>query len=209
MKGKFITFEGIDGSGKTTQVNKFLKALESKGIAYKFFREPGGTRIGENLREFLLDNKNNDMKPVTELLLYCASRAQLVPEIIDNLEKGLWVVCDRFIDSTLCYQGYGRGLDKDFIRKANEFVCSGKFPDVTFYIKIDYKTSIDRQSARNGKKDRLENEESDFFYRLIDGFDYIAREYNERISVIDGSLTEEEVFNDVLSQLRIKTGVNL
>ena len=173
-KGLFITFEGIDGSGKTTQVTEFIRRLKSASIPFLLFREPGGTKIGEKVREILLDKSNTGMKPITELFLYSASRYQLTCQsIIPALESGKVVICDRFYDSTTAYQGYARGIDLSFIERLNSVATESLVPNLTFILDISL---FEREKRIGGKDlDRLEQEDIEFQKRVREGFFAIAK----------------------------------
>ncbi|HCL00285.1 MAG TPA: dTMP kinase [Candidatus Marinimicrobia bacterium] len=185
-KGLFVTFEGIDGSGKTTQVNELIRRLAKEGIPYLLYREPGGTDIGEKIRDILLDKNHSSMLPITELLLYSASRYQLtVNSILPALNKGKVVICDRFYDSTTAYQGYGRGIDLDFIHRLNCVATKSLKPDLTFILDI----SLEERKNRLGEKvlDRLEQENLEFHKRVRKGFIQMANHEPERMVLIDGN----------------------
>lgn len=200
-----ISFEGLDGCGKSTQIDKTLNILQSSGKKVKVLREPGGNTVSEKIRGLLLDLDNNSMKPETEMLLYIASRAQLVREDISRLlEDGCVVILDRFIDSTTAYQGYGRGLDLETIRVLNLFATeNGKYiPDITFFLDIETEKSLSRVTSRGEEINRMESEDIDFFDRVRKGFLEISRRNPERFSVIDASGTVEEVFGRISDVLR-------
>jgi dTMP kinase len=185
-KGVFLTFEGIDGSGKTTQVNKFIQRLKLEGILFLLLREPGGTKIGEKIRDILLDKDNMEIFPVAELLLYSASRYQLTKQlVIPALESGKVVVCDRFYDSTTTYQGYARGIDLSFIEQLNLFVTESTKPDLTFILDVP----LSERNRRVEKKDldRLEQESIDFQKKVREGFFSIAKKEPNRVILIDGT----------------------
>ena len=151
----FISFEGIDGSGKSTQAKLLIERLNSNSIETCFVREPGGTKISEEIRKILLDDRAEEMSSRTEALLMCASRAQLTKNIImPELKSGKWVIADRYSDSTLAYQGGGRGIDLDWLVKLNEFATFGTQPDVTFYIDVDSDIGLQRRNSISG--DRIE-----------------------------------------------------
>ncbi|PID28873.1 MAG: dTMP kinase [Candidatus Cloacimonadota bacterium] len=209
-KGLFISFEGIDGSGKTTQILKLTKTFDLLNIKYKIYREPGGTDIGEKIRDILLD-KSSNLSERSELLLYLASRSQLCEKIEEDLSNGYFVICDRFIDSTLAYQGFGRGLDLEAIDYLNRYSTKGYeiVPNLTFYIKIDLETSNKRQSIRGGEKDRIELEKSGFFNRVISGFNKIAEKNVDRVEQIDGTLTESQIYETIKASLSERLGVKL
>ena len=192
QKGLFITFEGIDGSGKTTQINHFIERLGQRGIAYKFVREPGGTPIGEKIRAILLDVSHREMCGETEILLYSASRFQLTEQLIrPALASGKIVVCDRFYDSTTAYQGYGRGINLEFVRRLNAFATRSLQPDLTFLLDVSLEKRTDR--IRQKTKDRLEKEHNDFQARVRKGFLEIAAKEKDRWIVIDGGADIESI----------------
>ena len=201
-KGILITFEGIDGSGKTTQINALLQRLQEAGMSYRLFREPGGTEIGEKIRDILLDKKNENMLNVTELLLYSASRYQLtVSEIIPALEAGNVVICDRFYDSTTAYQGYGRGIDLEFIYRLNDIATNSVTPDKTFILDID----LEERRKRLGKKnlDRLERETLEFHRKVRMGFLEMAEQNPERFVVLDGNQAPDELSKKIWNVIKI------
>jgi len=202
-KGLLVTFEGIDGSGKTTQIRKFIEKLEQSAIPFILVREPGGTEIGEKVRDILLDISNKEMFGETELLLYSASRFQLTCQtIIPALEEGKVVVCDRFYDSTTAYQGFGRGIDPEFIRRLNGFATQSLAPDLTIVLDV----SLDERMHRIHSKDmdRLETEHSSFQQKVRDGFRKIAEQESQRAVLIDGALPVEEISEIVWSQFEKK-----
>ncbi|MCH7760206.1 dTMP kinase [candidate division TA06 bacterium] len=193
--GFFITFEGIEGSGKTTQAENLNRTLLKKGYSTLFTREPGGTEISEKIRAVLLDRANTDMFPLTELLLYLASRAQLVHEaIFPALEEGMIVLSDRFADSTLAYQGGGRGIDRRRIQSLNTLLLGGRKPDLTFLFDLPPEEGL----QRGGKKDRMEMEQETFYRKVRDAYRRIARENPERVRVINGRQEESVIEREVL-----------
>lgn len=205
-KGKFITFEGGEGCGKSTQVQRLKAALERKGISVLLTREPGGTRLAEQIRSLLKDEAEDPPCDRAELLLFLAARAQLVKNVIrPALAAGTWVVSDRFSDSTLAYQGYGRGLSLDVIRAANDFACEGLKPDRTILLDVDPVTSQARMRGReastNTKADRIERAGDDFHARLRKGFLELAAAEPSRIVTIDASGTEDDVWERVWKSL--------
>jgi dTMP kinase len=198
MKGILITFEGIDYSGKTTQVKKLVSYLRRKGYKVILLREPGGEKVSESIRQVLLASKNSGMNPVTELLLYIASRAQLVSKIIlPALKQGKLVICDRFYDSTLAYQGYGRGLDKKKIEYLNKISTLGVKPELTILIDIPIRVFVERMRKNDKKKDRIEKEKIGFYKKVREGYLKIARGEKKRLKVIDGSCEIDEVWSEV------------
>lgn len=195
MKGTFITFEGIDGSGKTTQAQRLHQYLREKGHPCLFTREPGGTDISEKIRQLLLDRDNQAMHPLTELLLYSAARAQHVEELIKPaLQRGEVVICSRFSDSTLAYQGKGRTITDSFVREVSSIATSGLEPDLTFLVDLDPQESLKR-SERN---DRIEQEELDFYRRVREGYLKLAEEEPKRIRLLDGGRSVEELHAEVV-----------
>lgn len=189
--GLFITLEGTDGVGKTTQMGLLKDFLEDNGYTVYVTREPGGTSISEKLREILLDKNNSEMTDITEMMIYAASRAQLVSEkIVPALERGEVVICDRFVDSSVAYQGYGRGLG-DVVQMVNGYATGGLEPDVTFFLDLDPEAG----RARIGKdvQDRLEQEKREFFYKVYEGYGDLCRKYPERLVRIDASRSIDEI----------------
>ena len=186
MKGKFIVFEGIDGCGKTTQINEISKWLPSSGLIDKdsrliTTREPGGSILGKKLRELILDNDEN-IKPssLAELLLYSADRAEHISKIISPaLKNNDWVMSDRFTDSTLAYQGYGRNINLEIIKNIESIVCQGEYPDLTFFLEISPEESIFRR--KNEIPDRIESEGINFLEKVNEGFKLIAKEKNWKV----------------------------
>ncbi len=186
--GTFITFEGIDGCGKSTQLELFSLYLSERGIRYELIREPGGTVIGEKIREILLDKMNTGMSAETELLLFEASRSQIVREIIlPALREGAVVICDRFSDSTTAYQGYGRGIDIGSVKALNDYATSGLKPDITFLFDISAEAASRRMGIRERESDRLDSESREFAGRVRNGYIKLAEEEPERVRMIDAS----------------------
>lgn len=197
MKGKLIVIEGPDGSGKSTQINIMKKYLEDKGFDVIETREPGGTKIGEKIRDIILDRENTEMDPVCEALLYAASRAQHVAEVIKPaIEKGKIVICTRYIHSSLVYQGIGRGLGVDMVSTINTAAIQGMMPDVTLLFDIDPEIGIKRK-IDDGKADRLELEDIKFHKKVYNGYKEIASIYKD-IKVIDASRSIDEIQKSVL-----------
>ena len=195
-KGFFITVEGTDGSGKTTQFKLMANYLREKGFDVITIREPGGTPIGEKIRSIILDPENAEMKDMTELILYTASRAQLSKEVIEPaLATGKLVLCDRFIDSSIAYQGYGRGLSIEFIKEINETATGRLLPDLTFFFDLAPEHALTRIK---GDSDRLEKQSMDFHKRVYEGYLQIWKWNSERVKRIDCTGTINEVFNEVI-----------
>ena len=201
QNGLFITFEGGDGVGKSTQIRFLKELLIAHGHEVVCLREPGGTLIGEQLRKILLNPQNSDIACQTELLLYEAARAQLVAEVIKPaLERGAVVISDRFFDSTVAYQAYGRGLSFDFTRAANEFASQGLVPSRTILLTVDGEVSKKRANGR-GVSDRIESAGDAFHERVRQGFTELAASEPSRIEVIEASGTFEEVSRRIVCAL--------
>lgn len=195
--GLFITTEGTDGSGKTTQIRLMEAYLREKGYEVVVTREPGGTGIGEKIRSLILAPENTEMSEATEMLLYASARAQLVNELIKPaIKAGRIVICDRFVDSSYAYQGFGRGIDLRTIEGINEVALNGIKPDLTFFFDIDPKAALLRRIATTGA-DRIEKEAFDFHVRVYNGYRDLARIYTERIKTIDANRSVEEIFEEV------------
>lgn len=186
LPGVFITFEGGEGAGKTTHINFLARALRSQGREVVCLREPGGTAIGEDLRAVVLDPANVDMADETELLVYEAARAQIVHQVIaPALSRGAVVLCDRFYDSTVAYQAYGRGLSRTFVEQANEFACQGIHPHRTLLLETASPASVGLERAtHHGQADRMEQAGLDFHTRVNQAFHDIAQAEPERMRVI-------------------------
>lgn len=200
-KGIFITFEGLDGSGKTTQIERLHTFLKASGYDPLVTREPGGTKIGERIRDLILDNENAEMSPVTEMLLYAASRAQHVDEVIrPALRAGRIVISDRFTDSSIVYQGGGRGLG-DVVEKVNDFATKDCCPQITFLLKTDPYNSFARIDARSDKPDRIESEGASYQAAVFASYLELEKRYPKRIIGIDASGTIEAIHNEIKSRL--------
>ena len=186
MKGLFITFEGGECSGKTTIIKSVCAALEERGISYISTREPGGIDIAEQIRSIILDIKNTAMTEETEALLYAASRMQHLKErVVPAVERGDIVICDRFLDSSLAYQGYARGLGMESILKINHFALN-HLPDLTLFIDVKPEVALTRLANRN-KSDRLDLETLEFHQHVYEGYNAVCELYPERIKRIDGN----------------------
>ena len=198
----FITFEGLDFCGKSTQVKLLVKYLEEQNKTVKVIREPGGTAISEQVRNILLEKKNSEMFDETELLLFSSSRSQLVREvIIPDLQKGIILISDRFHDSTTAYQAYGRGLRKDFIKNLNSFVIENALPDITFFIDIPLE-EIEKRKAKVKKNelDRIEVSERNFYENVRMGYLKLADE-EKRFRVIDGLKSIEDIHKKIIKEI--------
>lgn len=199
MDGKFIVFEGPDGSGKTTIIKQVKTLLENKDYDISYYREPGGTKISEKIRSIIIDNDNSMMDAKTEALLFASSRAQLVAEkIIPDLKVGKIVICDRFVMSSLLYQGLGRSLGIDNVKLINDFATGGLKPDLTLFFNIDYKTALERKRA-NFSPDRLENEDFSFHKTIFDGYLKMADLYKDEIVKVDARKSIEDLTEDVIN----------
>ena len=194
----FITFEGSEGCGKTTQVQKLAERLARSGVTHLVTREPGGTPIGETIRELLqFAPHNSSMTPETELFLFEASRSQLVREIIKPaLERGICVIADRFFDSTTVYQGAARTLDRELIERLNTFAVGDCVPDVTFVLDVNAATAKSRMQGPR-KTDRMEQQPADFYERVREGYRALAKREPSRVVLIDGSRTADEIENEI------------
>ncbi len=206
-RGQFITFEGIDGCGKTTQLRNLARSLRERGREVDETVEPGGTAIGQQIRKTLLDPANTAIRPRTELLLYFASRAQNVDEVIrPALDRGHIVLCDRFTDSTLVYQGCGRGLDRGVVLDLDRIACRGLRPDITILIDIDLETSLARAKRRNERvgqsESRIDEESAAFHERVRRGYLALAAGEPDRFIVIEGRGGIGEVGSAIREALR-------
>lgn len=191
MKGKFITFEGSEGSGKSTQANLVARYLKRKKKRVLHIREPGGVKISEAIRKILLNVKNTGMTNACETLLYMAARSQVVEEmILPALKKGTIVLCDRFLDSTIVYQGYGNGVDRKFIRQIGKFATRGIVPDLTFLFDIETKKGL----SRTGRiKDRIERRSLSYHNRVRKGYLQLAKKEPKRIKLIKVNKSKEKI----------------
>jgi dTMP kinase len=203
----FITFEGIEGCGKTTQVKRFAKRLKGLGISLITTLEPGGTRIGKDIRQILLDSRNRNLSPLTELFLYAADRAQHVEELIKPaLDDGKWVICDRFFDATVAYQGIARGQDMELIGILNEEATQGIQPDITFLLDCPVHMGLNRALERNETQsqkgqDRFEREALDFHRAVREGYLELARKNQDRFVIIDTTLPKDEVEEKIFQHI--------
>jgi len=200
VKQKFITFEGPEGSGKSTIMKTVLETMQNEGIDVIATREPGGINISEKIRDIILDVKNTEMDERTEALLYAAARRQHIVEVIwPALKKGQVVLCDRFIDSSLAYQGFGRKLGLDTVLAVNEFAIESKMPDMTIFIDIPPSVGLNRVFSNHRDVDRLDLESIQFHNRVYEGYKALIKKYPERIKVVDGTQSIEAVIKDTLT----------
>ena len=197
-RGLFITFEGTDGAGKTRQIQRLSADLRQVGYDVCLTREPGGTPISEQIRSVLLDPDHSEMAVTTELLLYAASRAQHVSEVIKPaLEAGKVVISSRFADAMVVYQGYGRGVDLERIHHLNRIATDGVAPEVTFVLDLPVEVGLQRVRKSRGGFDRLEREEIEFHRRLREGYRALAKAEPQRLKVIDAEVSPERVYAQI------------
>ncbi len=204
----FITFEGLDFSGKTTQAKLLIERLAVSGRVVHFLREPGGTAISERIRDILLDKKYLEMGDTAELLLFSASRTQLVAEVIaPALKRGETIVCDRYYDSTTAYQSYGRGLNLVDVRLINKVATNGIVPDMTFLVDIPVE-EIERRKAKAGLAfDRMESSGKEFYWRVRNGYLEIARAEQQRFTILDGMLPVEEIHRTIWESVEKRVSI--
>jgi len=208
MSGKFITFEGPEGSGKSTQIRLLAEKLEAHGIEVCCTREPGGTATGEAIRNILQhDAVDEQLDERAELLLFTASRAQLMEQVIlPALERGVWVLCDRFIDSTMAYQGFARGMDIDTLDRINDFAIHGHRPDLTLLLDLEIERGFERLNHRYadnaGSADRFEREARDFHHRVRDGYHKLTKREPERFRIVNSDRPIEAVSDEIWNQIK-------
>ena len=196
IAGKLITFEGIDGSGKSTQIQLLEAEFEKSGISYKIYREPGGTKLSEKIRTILLDKENIELYSNAESLLFAAARAQLTAEQIKPaITKGEFVICDRFTDSTIAYQGYGRGLNINNLELINTIATDGLIPDITFILDIDTQKATERLKTVN--PDRMEAAGIDFLKKIRQGYCQIREQNQSRCIVINGEKPQKDISKEI------------
>ena len=201
----FITFEGPDGSGKTTQLDRLMPVLAGFGLDTVRTREPGGTDIGDQIRTVIMNMKNKSMHPRAEILLFCASRAQLVEELIrPSLAEGKLVLCDRYADSTMAYQGYGHGLDRDALTRLLAFATGGLRPDLTLLFDISAEAGLRRRLTNHEEWNRMDDYALQFHERVRNGYLAMAAAEPERWAVINADRTPDEIHADVVSVLTRK-----
>jgi len=205
-QGQFVSFEGIEGCGKTTQIALLSEVLTQRRIPHSVTREPGGTAVGEGIRKILLHSETMHLTAAAELLLFYASRSQNILEKIEpSLKKGEVVICDRFYHASMAYQGYGRGIPIDFIEKLTELVCGDRRPEITILLDIEPEVGLARARARNSKhvedEGRFEMEDIAFYSRIREGYLAPASRERDRIRVIPANRSIEEIHRDVLKTL--------
>ena len=207
-RGRFISFEGIEGCGKTTQINVLSEYLTRQSIPHTVTREPGGTAVGEGIRKILLHSETIHLTVAAELLLFFASRSQNIEEKIKPARnRGEMVICDRFYHASMAYQGFGRGIPVDFIEKLTDLVCGEQRPELTILLDIEPEIGLARARARNHKRaedeGRFEMEDIGFYTKIRNGYRELARRDSERIKVIDADRSIEEVHRDILRTLKL------
>jgi dTMP kinase len=206
---KFISFEGIDFSGKTTQIKLLENRLKKINENITILREPGGTIISEYIRDILLDNKLKEMSPICEVFLYSAARNQLVIEkITKELKAGNFVIADRYVDSTTAYQGFGRSLPVDLINTINKAATGGLMPSITFILDIDPLEIVERKKNRNIEMDRLESSGIEFYHRVCKGYHKIAELDSRRVKIIDAALTINQISDQIWEFVTAKINYN-
>lgn len=204
---RFISFEGIDFSGKSTQIELLKQYLEEKKFRVFFVREPGGTAISEKIRQILLDRHNSNLNARTEILLYSAARAQLVAEkIIPLLETGYFVIADRFVDSTTAYQGYGRQIGLEIVENINRAATFGMVPGITFYLELTAEESLRRLKESGRAADRLETAGIEFFKRVLEGYQRIAETNQDRYCIINAIQPIETIHQQIIKEVSTRMG---
>lgn len=200
--GLFITFEGCDGSGKTTAITRVDALLKEKQIDHIVTREPGGSRIAENIREIILNKAYTEEDAKTEALLYAASRRQhLVDIVLPALQKGKMVLSDRFLDSSLAYQGYARGLGIDEVYKINQFAIGSTMPDLTFFLNLSPEEGLKRIKTRQRESDRLDNEKLAFHQKVYEGYQIINQKFPDRIVIIDARKSPDDIAEEIVTRI--------
>ncbi|MDM5335937.1 dTMP kinase [Fictibacillus enclensis] len=206
MNGLFITIEGPDGSGKSTQIKKLAEFLLENSIPFILTREPGGTAVSDRIRSLILDPAHPEMADETEVLLYAASRAQHVKEkIVPALQEGKLVLCDRFVDASVAYQAYGLGIPVEDVTRINRFATGGLKPDRSYLIDVAPEIGRQRMVSRYSGEglDRIEQKELDYHERVRSGFQKIYEENRERFLLVDGNQTVDEVFDEIIKDIKL------
>lgn len=210
MSGLFITMEGTDGAGKTTQIKLLEKYFTDKGYKVICTREPGGTPISEKIREIIIDKNNAEMTDMTEALLYAAARAQHVDEVIlPALKEGDIIISDRFVDSSIVYQGFARSIGERLIKNINKYAVGDLEPDITFFLKLKPEDGLSRK-RQQAELDRLEAEKFSFHQRVYDGYVRLSKRCKDRIQVIDALKSVDEIHNEIIKgveKLMEKNGI--
>ncbi|MCB0282613.1 MAG: dTMP kinase [Calditrichae bacterium] len=202
LRKRFFSFEGIDFSGKSTQIDLLRKYFEQKGEKVYVLREPGGTVISEKIREILLDKKHFNMNERAEMLLFSAARVQLtVEKIIPVLKEGHFVIADRFVDSTTAYQGYGRGLEQEIIGYVNHFATLGLLPCMTFYLRLSPQEAAKRRLKNNLQTDRLEETGNNFFENVFKGYEMISANNPDRVVIIDAAQVIDDIHRQIIKRI--------
>ena len=206
----FITIEGPEGSGKTTVAKNVVEKLQEEGFKVLYTREPGGVGIAEKSRDIILDVNNTNLDPRSEALLYAASRRQhLVEKVIPALENGYIVICDRFVDSSLAYQGHARNIGIDEIYDINMFAINNKWPDITILLDVDPEVGLQRiMQNRQNEVNRLDLEGLNFHNKVHQGYQIIKEKYSDRITLVDGNKSKEEVFDEVYKIIKDRLNEN-
>lgn len=203
MNGKFITFEGPEGSGKTSVIKGVVEFLTNEGYRILTTREPGGNKIAESIRNIILDNNNTEMDAHAEALLFAASRSQHFSEVIlPALQDNKILLCDRFIDSSLAYQGHARGLGIDKVYEINKFAIGDLLPDLTLFIDVPPKVGLKRVFSNTRKVDRLDLETLEFHEKVYEGYMIIAKKYENRFKIVDGTQPVEKVIKDAIKIIK-------
>lgn len=201
----FITFEGIDFSGKTTQAKLLHQFLRKHGFKSILLREPGATHISEKIRDILLDPVHEEMFPITEFLLFSSARAQLVNEIIKpKLKEGFIVICDRYFDSSTSYQGFAGNLDINKVHLVNKFATSELNPDITFLVKLSPQKAIQRAISVRKNLDRIENKKMKYYRNVSNGFNLLAKKFHKRFVIIDGDESVDIIHKNIINHLKKK-----
>ncbi len=199
MRGRFITFEGGEGSGKTSAIELLSEYLKSKGYDVLVTREPGGINIAEQIRQVILNKDNVEMDELTETYLFAASRRQhLMEKVVPALERGTIVLCDRFVDSSVVYQGYARGIGMELVENINKIVINGYMPDLTLFFDVKPETGMKRILENLRKVNRLDLETKEFHNKVYDGYHMLTKKH-DRIKTIDGECSKTEVFNQTVN----------
>lgn len=203
----FITIEGPEGAGKTTVIQQVKEKLKDEGISFIFTREPGGIRIAEKIREVILDPEHKEMDGRTEAILYAAARRQhLVEKVYPALKEGKTVICDRFIDSSLAYQGYGRGLGFDEVLSLNSFATEGKMPDLTIFFDIHPEKGLARIQQHGEREfNRLDREKLEFHMKVYEGYQQVIKKFPERVTVVNADRPIEAVVKDVYEVIKSRS----